>query len=95
MSIKESDIIKISQLAKIALTPSEIKTYSVQMSDILQFIEQMNSVNTDAIEPLAHPFDNIQRLRKDEVTENDERVQFQNIAPQTEAGFYVVPKVIE
>jgi aspartyl-tRNA(Asn)/glutamyl-tRNA(Gln) amidotransferase subunit C len=45
--------------------------------------------------PMAHPLDQVQRLRPDVVTERDQREQFQAIAPQVEAGLYLVPKVIE
>jgi len=95
MAIKESDVENIAQLAKLALTPNEIKKYAEQMSTILEFIEQMNKVDTSAIEPLAHPLDSPQRLRQDKVTEINERKAYQTIAPKIEAGFYVVPKVIE
>ncbi len=44
---------------------------------------------------MAHPLDAVQRLRADEVTESDQREQFQRIAPATENGLYLVPKVIE
>ena len=58
-------------------------------------IEQMQAVNTSAITPMSHAQDVTQRLRDDVVTEPDQRSLFQTIAPQVEAGLYLVPKVIE
>ena len=55
----------------------------------------MDAVDTDGVVPMAHPLHMSQRLRADEVTETDKREKFQSIAPQTEAGLYLVPKVIE
>jgi aspartyl-tRNA(Asn)/glutamyl-tRNA(Gln) amidotransferase subunit C len=55
----------------------------------------MQSVNTDNIEPLAHAFDNVQRLRYDAVTETNSRDELQKIAPEAEEGLFLVPKVIE
>ena len=61
----------------------------------MTFVEQMNSVDTTGVVPMAHPMDAHQRLRKDEVIEGNERELFQKIAPQTASGLYLVPKVIE
>jgi aspartyl-tRNA(Asn)/glutamyl-tRNA(Gln) amidotransferase subunit C len=55
----------------------------------------MGELNTDNVEPMAHPMDQMQRLRADEITEENNREKFMSIAPQVEAGFYLVPKVIE
>ncbi len=55
----------------------------------------MNKVDTQNVEPMAHPLDVTQRLRKDEVTEINQREKFQSVAPNAEKGLYLVPKVIE
>jgi aspartyl-tRNA(Asn)/glutamyl-tRNA(Gln) amidotransferase subunit C len=55
----------------------------------------MNSAETAGVEPMAHPFDAATRMREDVVTETNERELMQSIAPATEAGLYLVPKVIE
>jgi aspartyl-tRNA(Asn)/glutamyl-tRNA(Gln) amidotransferase subunit C len=65
------------------------------LSRILEFVEQMNKVNTTGIKPMAHPLEAIQRLRPDEITETNQREIFQSGAPQIEAGVYLVPKVID
>lgn len=56
---------------------------------------QMGQLDTTGVTPMAHPLDQMQRLRDDAVTETDQRDHFQTIAPQTEAGLYLVPKVID
>ncbi len=61
----------------------------------LNFVEQMDKENTDNIEPFFNPLDRGARLRPDMVTEHDQRAAFQAIAPQVEAGLYLVPQVIE
>ena len=55
----------------------------------------MEAVDTSGIEPMTHPFDATLRLRKDEITEQDKRDQFQKIAPNAQDGLYLVPKVID
>lgn len=86
---------KIAHLARLNIAENDIDLYAEQLSGILNFIEQMNQVDTKEVEPLAHPLEISQRLRQDEVTEPDLRDKYQSIAPQVEAGLYLVPKVIE
>ena len=95
MSLKLDEIKKIAHLARLRLSDDEISIYGNQLSSILTFIAHMDEVDTTAIEPLAHPLDIYQRLRNDDVTEPNLRDQYQQIAPQVEAGLYLVPKVID
>ena len=95
MAVDRSDIEKIATLARIKLDENSIPEITSSICDILALVDKMQSVNTDDIEPMAHPLDATQRLRCDKVTEEDQREAFQQIAPQTEDGLYLVPKVIE
>ena len=58
-------------------------------------IDAMQSVDTEGIEPLSHPLDSEQLLRADVVSETDSREAFQNNAPKTEDGYYLVPRVVD
>ena len=95
MSLTPEDVKKIAHLARLTLSDNDIAVYTPQLSHILDFIEQMNKTDTTAIEPISHSLDISQRLRADNVTEGNLRDKFQGIAPQVEAGLYLVPKVIE
>ena len=95
MSIDLADVENIAHLARLHLTDEEKKEAADSMSNILKLIDQMQSVNTDNIEPLAHAFDSVQRLRDDKVTESNNRDELQKIAPESEEGLFLVPKVIE
>ncbi|MEJ2552572.1 MAG: Asp-tRNA(Asn)/Glu-tRNA(Gln) amidotransferase subunit GatC [Gammaproteobacteria bacterium] len=95
MSLQHSDIEKIAHLARLAVAEEDIPRYVRELSNILHMVEQMNSVDTHSVIPMAHPMEAGQRLRADEITEADQRDHFQSIAPQVEAGLYLVPKVIE
>lgn len=95
MSLTAEDIKKIAHLARLTVSENDITLYASQLSNILDFIEQINQIDTSKVEPLAHPLDLFQRLRPDEVTEPDLRAKYQRIAPQVEAGLYLVPQVIE
>lgn len=95
MALTESDVKHVAHLARIALTPDEIPAHVKNLSKILELVEQMNAVDTTGIEPMAHPQDITQPLREDVVTEPNLREKMQRCAPLTEAGLYLVPKVIE
>ena len=95
MSISRQDVIKIAHLARLDITEAEVAATHESLSRILGLIEQMNAVDTRAVAPMAHPQDASLRLRDDRVAEPDQRDKFQRIAPATEAGLYLVPKVIE
>jgi aspartyl-tRNA(Asn)/glutamyl-tRNA(Gln) amidotransferase subunit C len=95
MSLNKNDVNKIAHLARLDIASSDIGAYADSLSSILDLVEKMNSADTDAVTPMAHPTEAYQRLREDRVTEIDEREKFQAIAPQVEAGLYLVPKVIE
>ena len=95
MSITKSAVERVAHLARIRVEPTEIETYARELSKILDLVGQMDSVPTDDIHPLAHPQDIELRLRQDEVTEMNSRERIQVIAPKTERGLYLVPRVIE
>lgn len=95
MSLDKSEVQKIAWLARLSIDEQDISTYSDELSNILGLVESMNSVDTDGISPIAHPLDLTARLRTDAVTEDNQRDQFQKNAPSTDAGCYLVPKVIE
>ncbi len=95
MSLTLEQVQRIAHLARIEISPDEARTTLVKLNDIFALIEQMQAVDTRGIEPMAHARDVAQRLRADCVTESDQRERFQQVAPEVEAGLYLVPKVIE
>lgn len=95
MSLKTEDVKNIAHLARVAISEDAIEDYARDLSRILDLVDQMNQVNTDDVQPMAHPMDVAQRLRPDVVAERNQRDKFQSIAPDVEAGLYRVPKVIE
>ena len=95
MSLSADEVKKIAHLARIGIDDEDIPLYAKNLSAILAFVEQMNSVDTSGVVPMAHPLGATQRLRLDEITESDQREHFQGIAPATDKGLYLVPKVIE
>ena len=95
MELTVADIKRIARLARIAVSDQETETIRGELSNIFQLIETMQAVDTTNVAPMSHSQSMEQRLREDRVTESDQRALLQSVAPQVEAGLYLVPRVIE
>ncbi len=95
MSLDKSEVQKIAWLARLAINKDDIPSYCDELADILDLMEQMNLIDTTDIVPLAHPLEVFSRLRVDNVTEIDQRENFQADSSKIKDGYYIVPKVIE
>lgn len=95
MSLSPEEVRKIAHLARLDVSDAEVDTYAGELSRILELVDRMNAADTGDITPMAHPQHAIQRLRPDTVSEPDQRERFQALAPATERGLYLVPRVVE
>ncbi len=95
MSLTLEQVQRIAHLARIEISESEAITTQGHLNGIFELIEQMQAVDTRGVEPMAHAQEVSQRLREDVVSETDRRAAYQAVAPDIEAGLYLVPKVIE
>jgi len=95
MAIKQDEIEKIAELARIHIDHHQMGEVTQRITEILNMVDQLQAVDTSGIVPMANPLDATQQLRIDEVTEINRREAFQAIAPAVENGLYVVPQVIE
>ena len=95
MSLTLEQVRRIAHLARIEVSDAEAESTLGHLNEIFTLIEAMQLADTSGIEPMAHAQDLSQRLRPDTVTEGDSRADFQAVAPETESGLYLVPKVIE
>ena len=95
MALENADIENIALLARLQVSSSETNDYANSISSILCLIDQMQQVSTDGVEPLSNPHNATQRLRKDEITCDNQREAFMALAPAAEDGLYLVPKVLD
>ncbi|MGI9250357.1 MAG: Asp-tRNA(Asn)/Glu-tRNA(Gln) amidotransferase subunit GatC [Pseudohongiellaceae bacterium] len=95
MALDSTKVEKIAHLARLHISPAEADEVARRITDILALIDQMQSVDTSEVEPLAHPVEMVQRLRADQVTETNQRDELQSLAATCEDGLYLVPKVVE
>ena len=95
MSLGKTEVEYISNLAAIEVKENEVDEVATKLSSILDLFSQMQAADTDAVAPMAHPLDQVQRLRPDVVTEVDQHEKLQSVAPAVEQDMYLVPQVIE
>ena len=95
MSIDTKTVEKIARLARIKVNDTEKEKYANELNNIMQWIEQLQDVNTDGVEPLTSVVDMKLHQRKDEVTDGNIQEKILANAPETTEGFFVVPKVVE
>ena len=99
MSLSTPEIQRIAQLSKLDLNPEEGEKMRGQINAFFEIVEQIKSVDTSGITPLAHPYDVVRevqlRLRADEASEPNQRALNQQSAPSVQDGLFLVPKVIE
>jgi aspartyl-tRNA(Asn)/glutamyl-tRNA(Gln) amidotransferase subunit C len=95
MSVSPDQVRHIAKLARIAMSDEEIERLVPELNNILGWVEQLEEVNTDGVEPLTAVVPNKLRLREDKVTDGDCRDEILANAPVAEHGFFAVPKVIE
>lgn len=93
--MKPSDIEKLARLARLKISEETIEQTANSITEVLALVNQLQAADTKDTKPMAHPLDAVQRLRKDEVSEPNQRESFQAIAPAVEDGLYLVPQVIE
>lgn len=95
MSLDKDQVQHIAMLARLKLADDEFDETVDKLSRIVEFVDQLSQAETEGVVPMAHPLNESQRLRADEVTEGDEREALQENASSVENGLYLVPKVIE
>ena len=95
MSLDKDQVQHIAMLARLRLADDEFAETQEKLSRIVDFVDQLSTAPTDDVVPMAHPLNQSQRLRPDQVTEADERERVQKNAPSVADGLYLVPKVLE
>lgn len=86
---------KVATLARLEMPDSELEAVRVKLGNIMKFVEQLDEVNTDKIEPLANVVDIKLRLREDVVNDGGQQQKVLANAPEAMEGFFVVSKIVE
>ncbi|MEO8223360.1 MAG: Asp-tRNA(Asn)/Glu-tRNA(Gln) amidotransferase subunit GatC [Gammaproteobacteria bacterium] len=95
MKLTRRNVEHIAHLARLEIGPAELDGVVEKLGRIVEFVDQLQSADTSAVEPMAHPMDMSQRLRADAVTETDHRDNYQQNSATVADGLYTVPRVLE
>ena len=95
MSVSQQDVRRIAHLARIAVTDDEVEAVHAKLSAIFALVDDLLAIDTEGVEPMAHAQDVVLPLREDAVTEADCHALYQQGAPATADGLYLVPRVVE
>ncbi len=95
MSVDKKTVSKVARLARIAVPEERLEPMAKELNTILAWIEQLNEVDVEGVEPMTTPVAMELPMREDVVTDGNIRDQVLANAPRTEDGFFVVPKVVE
>ena len=95
MSLSDQELKEIAYLARINVKDESLSSLKVELEEILKLFEELNEADTSDVHAMSHPLDLSQPVRKDEVTEKNEREELLKNAPSSKSGLFLVPKVIE
>lgn len=95
MPLSSQELKKIACLAYLEMEEDDSSVLIQEINSIMDFVDQLRAVDTQGIEPLSHPFNAQQRLRVDQITEEECLAELEAMAPLFEDHLYLVPKVLE
>lgn len=95
MSIDESTAARVAKLARIKVESAALPALAQEFNTILGFIEQLNEVDVDGVEPMTSVTPQVLKRRADEVTDGNQQEAVLANAPDAREGFFAVPKVVE
>ena len=94
MSVTRKDVEHIAELARLKFKDEELENFTFQLNEILAYMEQLNELDTQNVEPLSHPVEGSNVFREDEVKPSIDREEALKNAPSRDDEFFRVPKVI-
>ena len=94
MAVTKKDVEYIAALARLKFNDAELENYTHQLNDILKYVEKLNELNTDNVEPLSHPVENTNVFREDKLKPSISTEDALKNAPNRTDEFFKVPKVI-
>lgn len=94
MSVTRKDVEHIAELARLKFNDSELESFTHDMNEILSYVEKLNELDTENVEPLSHPVEGVNAFREDKIKESIPHEEALKNAPDKDEEFFKVPKVI-
>lgn len=93
--VSKKDVEHVAKLARIDLTEEEKEKFAKQLGDIIEYVDQLNEVDTNGVDPMAHPYPITNVIRADRICYDNTREELLKNAPEEEDSFFKVPKINE
>lgn len=94
MALSREEVLKVAHLARLEFEEDRIEKFQTDLNDILKFVEKLQELDTEGVEPLTQVNHHYNNFRKDEVKESLKREDALKNAPQEDEGMFIVPKVV-
>ena len=94
-SLTRAEVLKVATLARLKLTDAEVDDCTAKLDSILAYVDSLNEVATDEVEPLVHAVELSNVFRADEVTVSLSREAAFSNAPKTDGQFFLVPQILD
>jgi len=94
MAVTKQDVEYIAKLARLKFNDEELENFTHELNEILNYVENLNELNTENVEPLSHPIENFNVFREDKLEPSIDREDALKNAPSSTEEFFKVPKVI-
>jgi aspartyl-tRNA(Asn)/glutamyl-tRNA(Gln) amidotransferase subunit C len=94
VALSEKDVQYVAKLARLEVTDQEIAKYTQQIANILEYVEQLNKLDTSNVEPLTHPLDVKNVFRPDELKPSLTQTEVLSNGPEVQSGHFKVPKIM-
>ena len=94
-SFSQEDVQKVAKLARLKLSDQEVQTLTEQMGQVLGYVDILNELDTDDVEPMAHAVEVTNVLRKDKTAESLPREAALSNAPKTDGKYFLVPQILD
>lgn len=94
-ALSKADVLKVATLSRLKLTDDEIQAFTSQLADVLAYIDRLNAVDTENVEPMAHAVEQRNVLRADVVQESLPREAALANAPRTDGRYFLVPRILD
>lgn len=95
MSVTKDDVRKVARLSRIAVPEERLEPLAAELTGIMGWIEQLNEVDVEGVEPMTSVVAATLPMRTDEVTDGDKQGDVLSNAPKSDEGFFVVPRSVE
>ncbi len=93
MKISKDEVARVAALARLKCSDDQLELYARQLGDILQYMDTLNELETEGVEPLYSPIAHQRAFREDEARQESSREEVLSNAPETDGTYFIVPKV--